>query len=308
MERERYRDKKPAATDDRTGIADLRKPNSVGQSFGKRIESIMETDIFYPGGKLSKKERLKRKFFHKREPVMQMVVEGLTALTAPTIKVGGKENLKKAIETNQGRNIVFIANHLSNFDASAILQVLRRTGFGEIAEKLIFLQGIKLNKTPVANILLQGFNVIPVWPPTLTPKNKEEEEKRMALTRESLIDAKKALKQGYNLLIFAEGGRSRDGTLGEAEPAITSYLTLEPGTQVVPVAISGTEEALPPGGIIPRPSVKIRVDFGKPIDIASLMTEYKNISHHERKKRIMDLTMRNIAKLLPAKYRGTSYS
>jgi 1-acyl-sn-glycerol-3-phosphate acyltransferase len=47
------------------------------------------------------------------------------------------------------------------------------------------------------------------------------------------------LEQGGMLLIYAEGGRSRSGELGEAKPGI-GRIALETGVPVVPVAIHGS--------------------------------------------------------------------
>jgi 1-acyl-sn-glycerol-3-phosphate acyltransferase len=47
------------------------------------------------------------------------------------------------------------------------------------------------------------------------------------------------LEQGGMLLVYAEGGRSRSGELGEAKPGI-GRIALETGVPVVPVAIHGS--------------------------------------------------------------------
>ena len=48
------------------------------------------------------------------------------------------------------------------------------------------------------------------------------------------------LDQGGMLLVYAEGGRSRSGELGEVKPGI-GRIALESGAPVVPVAIHGSE-------------------------------------------------------------------
>lgn len=241
--------------------------------------------------------------FLANQPVVRRIVEGLTFLVAPDIQVNGKENLKEAITVTGGKNLIFMLNHLSNFDTPAFELSLRRAGFGEIVPKLIYLQGIKLDRNPVAKIFLGAFNRIRVWPPSLPVKNEKEKEERQTMTRKSLDSSKKALQEGYILAIYGQGGRSYSGKLTPAEPAVIHYLTLQPNTVVVPVAISGTEEVLPPGSFILLPA-QITVDFGEPIRVNSLMKEYQNFPRHERRKRIADFIMRDIAKRLPPKYRG----
>ena len=69
------------------------------------------------------------------------------------------------------------------------------------------------------------------------------------------------LEQGEMLLVYAEGGRSRTGELGEVKPGI-GRIALESGVPVVPVAIHGSESVrrwkrfrFP----------KVTIQFGEPI-------------------------------------------
>jgi 1-acyl-sn-glycerol-3-phosphate acyltransferase len=57
---------------------------------------------------------------------------------------------------------------------------------------------------------------------------------------EAFITAFTILEQGGMLLVYAEGGRSRSGELGEVKPGI-GRIALESGVPVVPVAIQGSE-------------------------------------------------------------------
>ncbi len=63
------------------------------------------------------------------------------------------------------------------------------------------------------------------------------------------------------LLVYAEGGRSRSGKLGEAKPGI-GRIALESGAPVVPVAIFGSAKVRRWKRLrFPR----ITVQFGKPV-------------------------------------------
>jgi 1-acyl-sn-glycerol-3-phosphate acyltransferase len=57
--------------------------------------------------------------------------------------------------------------------------------------------------------------------------------------REAFITAHTILRRGGCMLIYAEGGRSRTGGLGEPKPGV-GYLALESGVPIVPVAIHGS--------------------------------------------------------------------
>lgn len=231
-------------------------------------------------------------------------MEGFTLWGAPDIHVGGRGNLKEAIRLTDGRNLIFMLNHISNFDTSAFEMALRRMGFEEIVQKLIFLQGIKLDRNPAASLFLGGFNRIKVWPPNLDPKNEKEEKERIKLTRESLMLSKRALQEGFALGIYIQGGRSYTGKLTPAEPATIGYATLLPNTIIVPVGISGTEKVMPHRSPLPFPVSKVSVNFGEPINMDSLLKNYQNLPNYKKRKEVADFIMRKIAYRLPEEYRG----
>jgi 1-acyl-sn-glycerol-3-phosphate acyltransferase len=58
--------------------------------------------------------------------------------------------------------------------------------------------------------------------------------------QEAFVTAHSILDHGGCVLIYAEGGRSRSGELGEARPGV-GRLALESGVPVVPVAIHGSK-------------------------------------------------------------------
>ena len=80
----------------------------------------------------------------------------------------------------------------------------------------------------------------------------------------SLQQLAEALRQGRNLMIFPEGTRSRDGTLGEFKESY-AILARELKVPVVPVAIDGATGVLPPGRHFPRLSCPITVTCLDPV-------------------------------------------
>lgn len=65
-------------------------------------------------------------------------------------------------------------------------------------------------------------------------------------------------------MIFPEGTRSIDGTLGEFKKTF-AILSKELNIPVVPVTINGAFNALPSGKFFPRPFTNISVTFEQPI-------------------------------------------
>ena len=68
---------------------------------------------------------------------------------------------------------------------------------------------------------------------------------------------------GVNILIFPEGGHSRDGKMKPFQLGL-GIMVKELGIPVVPVKISGTEQVLPPGARFPKRG-QVTVTFGKPL-------------------------------------------
>ena len=71
------------------------------------------------------------------------------------------------------------------------------------------------------------------------------------------------LKEGYNVVIFPEGARSRDRELLEFK-SFFAILAKELNVPVVPVVLDGSFEALPAGTYFPRPA-KIVIKYLEPV-------------------------------------------
>ena len=69
--------------------------------------------------------------------------------------------------------------------------------------------------------------------------------------RQSLRHVTRILNEGYNALIFPEGGRQESGEIAEFKPII-GYLALNQKVGILPIYIWGTYEAFPKGRIIPN--------------------------------------------------------
>ena len=75
----------------------------------------------------------------------------------------------------------------------------------------------------------------------------------------ALARLRRYLADGIPVGLFAEGTRSRDGTLRPFRPG-PFKLAIDAGVPVVPVAITGAGEAMPPGGIrIHRSAMRVRI-------------------------------------------------
>ncbi|NTV83029.1 MAG: long-chain fatty acid--CoA ligase, partial [Bacteroidales bacterium] len=106
--------------------------------------------------------------------------------------------------------------------------------------------------------------------------------------KESIQKLAEVLRKGKNVIIFAEGTRTKTGKMGEFKKTF-AILSKELDIPVVPVAISGAYRAMPGKAIFPRPFSKISVSFSEPVypqkynsdELTSIVKEkiHKMITH-----------------------------
>jgi len=94
------------------------------------------------------------------------------------------------------------------------------------------------------------------------PVNRNEYESR----KQAIAKAVDMLKDGYCLIMYPEGTRTRDGKLHEFKPGVGRFC-VESGAPVLPVAHLGTYEMMPPGAKA-KISRTARIVIGKPMDFS----------------------------------------
>ena len=118
-----------------------------------------------------------------------------------------------------GGPVILAPNHFSNMDHFfAGIHTRRRIRF--MAKSQLFF------RNPILTYIYKNGGVFPV--------------RRGHHDEEAFITAHSILERGGCVLIYAEGGRSRTGGLGEPKPGV-GRLALESGVPVVPVAIHGSQ-------------------------------------------------------------------
>ena len=144
--------------------------------------------------------------------------------------------------------VVLVANHSSHLDAPLVLTSLpprwrERTAVGAAAD---YFFDVWWRAAATALI----FNAFPV---------------ERAGARRSTRLARDLIGEGWNVVVFPEGTRSKDGWVGEFRLG-AARLAVENGIPAVPVAIRGSYQAMPRGRGWPakgRPPVTVR--FGRAV-------------------------------------------
>ncbi|MBE3597733.1 MAG: 1-acyl-sn-glycerol-3-phosphate acyltransferase [Limnochordaceae bacterium] len=135
--------------------------------------------------------------------------------------------------------VLLAINHLSMLDPLLIGVVVPRP--------VHFMAKEELFRYPVLRQLLPKVHAFPV--------------RRGEADREAIHQALRRLQEGQVVGVFPEGTRSQDGRLLEIQGG-TALLALKSGAPILPIAITGTERAMPRGAYWPR-RVRVEIRVGK---------------------------------------------
>lgn len=163
------------------------------------------------------------------------------------VEVHGRENLPS------DGSFILMSTHNSHFDIPVLMKEVPRQ-FRIVAKKSLF-------KIPIFGWIMSLAGYV----------NVDRENKQQAFA--SLDKASETVKQGMPLLIFPEGTRSLDGSLGPFKKG-GFVLATKARVPIIPVVIDGTYHVLPKSTwrICPGP---VRMTVGKPIDTSTYSYETK---------------------------------
>jgi 1-acyl-sn-glycerol-3-phosphate acyltransferase len=166
------------------------------------------------------------------------------------LKVSGVKMQVEGLEKiDPGATYVFVANHRSFMDIPVLLAYLPLQ-FRFLAKKGLFL-------IPFLGTHLRRAGHLPVV----------KDNPRASL--KSMTDAARILREyGMSVMLFPEGGRSKDGLLQDFIEG-AAYIAVKAGVPVIPIAMTGTREVLPMGSLqIMSGIVEMRI--GDPILTANM--------------------------------------
>jgi 1-acyl-sn-glycerol-3-phosphate acyltransferase len=198
-----------------------------------------------------------------------------------------------------GSPVVLCANHLSYADANVIEVLLQRSGGAELANRLTAIAGPKVFTSRDRRFSSLCFGTVKV------PQSADVSSAEVALNprdlaraaRRSIEVARERLAQGDALVLFAEGTRSRTGSMQPMLAAAARYLDV-PGTWILPVGLAGPEALFSIADSTLRPA-RVVVQIGRPIWAETLL------AHAGGERRVaMDAVGLAIAELVPVEYRG----
>ncbi|HEX7614696.1 MAG TPA: lysophospholipid acyltransferase family protein [Thermoanaerobaculia bacterium] len=162
---------------------------------------------------------------------------------------------------------IYMSNHESGIDILLLLLA--------IPQDVRFLAKRSLFYVP-----FMGWSM---WLAGFVPVDRRRAEK----AREVLSGLDQCLAKGASLLIFPEGTRSRDGSVGPFKKS--GFLTaLKSGVPIVPVGVSGARAVLGARGMIVRQG-PVRVRTGRPIPTAGLSVHARGDLMEKVRREILTL-------------------
>ncbi|MBI5576602.1 MAG: 1-acyl-sn-glycerol-3-phosphate acyltransferase [Deltaproteobacteria bacterium] len=149
------------------------------------------------------------------------------------VRLGGWSVHAEGIDLLPEGGAILVSNHQSLVDIPLLITALNR-GVG-------FLSKRELGRIPLfGKAMAYGGNLF---------IDRDDPRDALHLMR----DAVRRIREGKPVVIFPEGTRSEDGTIGEFKPG-AFYLAQKAGVPVVPVFIDGGRRALPKGSLLFRPA------------------------------------------------------
>jgi long-chain acyl-CoA synthetase len=166
-------------------------------------------------------------------------------------KIEGESNVP------QHANFIVASNHTSHLDMGLVKRALGK----DVAEQTVAVAAADYwFDTKYKRAYMNNFT-------TLIPIE------RTGSLRQSLRHVTEILKEGYNTLIFPEGGRQVSGEIAEFKPII-GYLALNNKVGVLPVYVWGTYDAFPKGMTIPKTTsigAKVGAKVGRFLEYEELL-------------------------------------
>jgi len=158
--------------------------------------------------------------------------------------------------------VILVANHASHLDTPVILSALPR----RLRKKTVVAAAADYfyRNRVVASLVSLIFNTVPI------------ERRRGGGMSKNGGHLDTLLDQGWNLLLYPEGTRSRDGMPGPLRRG-AAVLAAAHQLTIVPIRVTGTAEAMPPGRFWPKRlrskpvprRHRIEISFGEPIPATS---------------------------------------
>ena len=216
------------------------------------------------------------------------VPRGVVAVGDAVLTFGQRATYERLFDTRvtgaayipRSTTFIVAANHASHLDMGLVKHALGDWGplLRALAAKDYFFED------PLRRAYFENFT-------SLVPMD------RHGSLRESLRLASDVIRGGHILLIFPEGTRSETGVMVDFKSSI-GYLALANQTDVLPMYLEGTHDALPKGSLLPKHR-DIAAHIGPVITYRGLRAATANLPRGEQNRAAAQLVEAAVRRLAP---------
>jgi 1-acyl-sn-glycerol-3-phosphate acyltransferase len=203
------------------------------------------------------------------------------AVIGPLLRTYGRPRLVGASNIPETGPAILASNHVSLVDSVYLPFLLDRTLVFPAKAEYFTARG------PVGR----------VWAAYLRSTNQLKLDRDGGRAAQATLEAAlELLRKGQLFGFYPEGTRSPDGRLYRGRSGI-GWLALNSGVPVIPVAMLGTRQMLPPGHFLPRPH-RIEARVGAPMTFEDLA----GLPPARARREVADKVMAAIAELSGQEY------
>jgi 1-acyl-sn-glycerol-3-phosphate acyltransferase len=201
---------------------------------------------------------------YRAHPAARRMMRALMDAVVPSAEVVGREGLESFLSGGARRRLI-ACNHLSYVDTQVTDIVLAREGYRDLADRLVAVAGPKVYTDAWRRLAALGLNTRKTVQSAAvaTEQNALPPREMAAIARDTVLACEALMDEGYVVLLYPEGTRSRDGRMQPFLRAVGRYLAAD-GVHVLPLAQTGTETIFPRDAARMVPGA-VRLAFGAPL-------------------------------------------
>lgn len=223
-------------------------------------------------------------------PFARQVTRVYMRAMTPTFSVTGLDHLDAFVAAGGRRMIV--CNHLSYTDTQITDSLFCLEGRSEVADRLVAIAGPKVYTDSWRRLAAISLNTRKTAQSSTVATEQEALDARSlaAVAFETMEDCARLMDEGWIILLYPEGTRSRTGRMGPFLRAAGRYLRIE-GLRVLPMAQAGTDHVFPIDDPAMHPA-HVSLSFGAPFVSADCPGRHG----------ALETAWRQVAALLPEPY------
>lgn len=262
-----------AATDHRPDTSELMACETVGDVVRLTQAPVTVIDA------VEDDEEQGERPIHIPEPLREPIKRALAGAQANIYRRALTTRVTGRAFIPRNRHVIVVSNHTSHLDMGLVKYALGSYGdrLVGLAAQDYFFEG---NRWWVA-YFEQLTNLAPL--------------DRDGGFRASMEQARQIVNEGHVVLLFPEGTRRTDGSLGDFKPLV-GKLALETGVDILPLWLEGTYDVLPKGSFMPR-GRKVEVRIGPPLPMDKLGSALADERPSDAARKVTQLAWQAVAAL-----------